>query len=126
MLVDRKRILGTANFWTYRLLVHGVWITVLCRYISFRLEIIPPRGGVSHTDPSSSLLSVTSMFFLQSAKLHILLASHRFFCRPRLRRPLASAVIILFMQFSSSLLITPYHLNLASRILSVIDAPFLI
>ena len=45
------------------------------------------------------------------------------FCRPRLRRPLTAAVIILFVEFSFSLLITwPYHLNLASCILSVICA----
>src|SRR6218665_2453273 len=35
-----------------------------------------------------------------------MMSPHRFFCRPRLRRPLTSAVIILFMEFSSSLLIT--------------------
>jgi len=52
-----------------------------------------------------------------------IMSSHRFFYRPRLWRPLTSAVIILFMKFSSSLLITrPYHLNLASRILSVMRA----
>src|SRR6218665_1047788 len=32
--------------------------------ISFGLELTPRRGGVSHSDPSSSLLSITSMFFL--------------------------------------------------------------
>src|SRR6218665_3085270 len=52
-----------------------------------------------------------------------IMSPHRFFCRPRLWCPLTSAVIILFMKFSSSLLITrPYHLNLASRILSVMRA----
>ena len=29
-------------------------------YISFRFELIPPRGRVNHTDLSSPLLSVTS------------------------------------------------------------------
>ena len=54
-----------------------------------------------------------------------IMSPHRFFCRTRLRRPLTSAVIILFMEFSSSLLITwPCHLNLASRILSVMQATF--
>jgi len=33
-------------------------------YTSFRLELIPLRGGVSHSNPSSPLLLVTSMFFL--------------------------------------------------------------
>ena len=32
--------------------------------ISFRLELIPCRGGVSHSDPSSPLLSISSMLFL--------------------------------------------------------------
>jgi len=34
-----------------------------------------------------------------------IMSTHHFFCRPRLRRPLTSAVIILFKEFSSSLLI---------------------
>src|SRR6218665_2220502 len=78
-------------------------------------------GGVSHTDHSSALLSVTSVFFLQSEILHVLVY-HVF---PQLWRPLTSAVIALFMEFSSSLLITwPSHLNLAPRILSVMrDTP---
>ena len=33
-------------------------------YISFWLELIPPRGGINHLDLFSPLLSVTSMFFL--------------------------------------------------------------
>ena len=33
-------------------------------YISFRLELISRRGGISHSDPSSPLPSVTSTFFL--------------------------------------------------------------
>src|SRR6218665_3065430 len=32
--------------------------------ISFRLELIPPKGGVSHSYPSSPFPSVTSVFFL--------------------------------------------------------------
>jgi len=42
-------------------------------HISFRLELIHPRGGVSHSDPSSPLLSITGMFFLQSERLCVLL-----------------------------------------------------
>src|SRR6218665_1348685 len=47
------------------------------------------------------------MLFLQSARLQVLLyhVSQRFFCRPRLRRPLTSAVMIQFVQLWSSLLI---------------------
>jgi len=32
--------------------------------LSFRLKLIPPRGGVSHTDPPSPLVSIISVFFL--------------------------------------------------------------
>src|SRR6218665_3124190 len=32
--------------------------------LSFRLELIPPRGGVSHADPPSPLVSIISVFFL--------------------------------------------------------------
>jgi len=38
--------------------------------LSIRLELISPSRGVSHTDPSSPLLSVTSVSFRQSEKLH--------------------------------------------------------
>src|SRR6218665_3767144 len=31
--------------------------------LSFRLELIPPRGGVSHADPPSPLVSIISVFF---------------------------------------------------------------
>src|SRR6218665_71921 len=31
-------------------------------YIFFRLELIPPRGGKSHTDPSFPLVSVSCIF----------------------------------------------------------------
>src|SRR6218665_2993970 len=41
--------------------------------ISFWLELIPPRGGVNHLDPSSPLLTVSSIFFLQSETFHVLL-----------------------------------------------------
>ena len=54
-----------------------------------------------------------------------MMSSHRFFCHPRLRHPLTSAIINLFMEFSSSLLITvlsSHHHNLASCILSVMHA----
>src|SRR6218665_2632651 len=51
--------------------------------ISFRLELIPPRGAVNHSDPSSPLLPVTSIYSFQSESLHVLLYSispmHRFF-----------------------------------------------
>jgi len=30
--------------------------------LSFRLELIPPRGGVSHADPPSPLVSIISVF----------------------------------------------------------------
>src|SRR6218665_1601782 len=45
----------------------------ICIYISFRLELIPPRGGVSRSDLSSPLLSVTCMFFLETERLNVLL-----------------------------------------------------
>src|SRR6218665_765624 len=52
------------------------------------------------------------------------MSPHRFFCRPRLRRPLTSAVIFLFMEFRPlfSSHDRTYHRNLASRILSVMHA----
>src|SRR6218665_4034618 len=102
--------------------------TIKCNTISFRLELIPPRGGVSHSDPSSPLLSISSrpMLFLFNRRDFMsccMMSPHRFLCRPQLRRPLTYAVIILFMEFSSSLLITwPYHHSLASLILSVMHA----
>jgi len=37
---------------------------IMMTIIFFLLELIPPRGGVSHLDPSSSLLSVTGMFIM--------------------------------------------------------------
>src|SRR6218665_3293274 len=39
-----------------------------------------------------------------------IMTTHRFFCRPRLRRPLTSAVIILFIEFSSS-----QHMTVSSQ-----------
>jgi len=41
--------------------------------ISFRLELIPLREGVSRVDPSSPLVSITSIFLLQSVTLQVLL-----------------------------------------------------
>jgi len=79
-------------------------------------------------DPSSPLVSVTSMFFLKSERLDVLLY-HVF--PPILLSPETAtssdlcghAIIILLRQFSSYLLITwPCRLNLASRILSIIHA----
>src|SRR6218665_937699 len=32
--------------------------------LSFRLELIPPSGGVSHADPPSPLVCIISVFFL--------------------------------------------------------------
>src|SRR6218665_2139918 len=61
------------------------------------LNYFLPVDRVSHSDPSSPLLSVTSIFFLQSDRLVVSCRKHRFFCRPRLRRPLTSAAIILFI-----------------------------
>src|SRR6218665_1925592 len=73
-------------------------------YISFRLELIPPRGGVSRSDLSSPLLSVTCMFFLETERLNVLLYH-----------------VFPSLLLSSSLLITSYfsryHFNLTSRIL---------
>jgi len=37
---------------------------IICLNISFRLELIGQRGGVSHSDPSSPFLSISSMLFL--------------------------------------------------------------
>lgn len=62
-------------------------------FLHLLLELLPPRGGFNHLDPSSPLLSVTSIFVLQSEKLCILLyhvSPHSFFCRPRLQHPLTS------------------------------------
>src|SRR6218665_1235472 len=55
--------------------------------ISFMLYLIPSRKGISHRHPSSPLLYVTNIFFLQSEKHHVLLyhVPHRSFCRPRLQ-----------------------------------------
>ena len=42
-------------------------------YISFRLELITLGGGVIHQDPSSPFVSLSSIFFLQSERLQVLL-----------------------------------------------------
>ena len=47
--------------------VPPIWsqLTGSLRYsLSFRLELFPPRGGVSHADPPSPLVSIISVFFL--------------------------------------------------------------
>ena len=76
-----------------------------------------------YISPSCLNWSVCSFFNRRDFMSCCIVSSNRFFCRPRLQRPLTSAVIILFIQFLSSLLITwPYHLNLASGILSVMHA----
>jgi len=45
------------------LLLWHLW-TWIATIPSFRLELIPHRGGFSHSDPSSPLLSISSMLFL--------------------------------------------------------------
>ena len=92
---------------------HSVWT-----YISSIPELMPPRGGVSHTNPSSPLVLVTSIFFF--LLYHV---SGSLLLSPLTAGPLTSAIMTISLQFSSSLLITwQYHLNLASRILSVMHA----
>ena len=83
------------------------------------------QGRGCHSDPSSPLPSVTSIFLFNGRDFMscCIIFPHCFFCRPRLLHPLTPAFIILFIQFSYSLLITwRYHLNLASHILSVMHA----
>src|SRR6218665_1719945 len=43
-------------------------------YISFGLVLIPQRGGVSHSNPSSPILSIAQyVLFLIGERLHVLL-----------------------------------------------------
>src|SRR6218665_28119 len=42
----------------------GDFFIIIILSLSFRLELIPPRGGVSHADPPSPLVSIISVFFL--------------------------------------------------------------
>src|SRR6218665_1476791 len=42
----------------------GEFLPVNSLSLSFRLELIPPKGGVSHADPPSPLVSIISVFFL--------------------------------------------------------------
>src|SRR6218665_3426518 len=69
-----------------------------------------------------SLLPVSSGFRLRNFRSSSIMAIHLFFCLPRLRSPRTSDFIILLMLLSPDRSTCPYHLSLASRILSVMHA----
>ena len=98
-----------------------IYIYIHYIYSFFRFELIPPcSGGVNLVDPSSPLVSIYQ--YLQSEGLCVLyLVSHLFFCWPLLPCHLTSAVIILYRQLLSNLLIIwPCHLNLAFDMVNLI------
>jgi len=55
---------GTSFYSGLCLALHDYYCHFYYIYISFWLELIPQRRVVSHSDPSSPLLSITSMFSL--------------------------------------------------------------
>src|SRR6218665_3598345 len=98
-------------------------IVIFFFFFSFRLELIPRRRGVSHSDPLPPHVSSPRVIWFQVEKFQVLLNHvYIFFCLPRLRSPRTSDFIILLMLVSPDRSTCPYHLSLASRILSVMHA----
>src|SRR6218665_2357852 len=95
-------------------------------FFSFRLELIPRRrGGVSHSDPLPPHVSSPGVIWLQVEKFQVLLNHvHISLLLPSsaAKSPRTSDFIILPMLVSPDRSTCPYHLSLASRILSVMHA----
>src|SRR6218665_3243878 len=100
------------------------FLTKRCDFFSFRLELIPRRRGVSHSDPLPPHVSSPGVICFQVEKFQVLLNHvHISLLLPSsAAKSRTSDFIILLMLVSPDRSTCPYHLSLASRILSVMHA----